>query len=234
MKNIAIILGGGEGRRFSNKTPKQFLLISGKPLIYYTIKNFQSIEEIDEIVIVSHKDFVEKIKNIVSQYGMNKVRNVIEGGMSRCESTYKALTLLSDTKNAKVLLHDAARPCISAYVIKECITSLDVYVACAVATPSTDTVFEVNNEKILNIPERQRMYLAQTPQGFHLELIKTAYDKWKQDKANLSFSDDAGVFMHYFANIGVHIVDGNKENIKLTYPEDETYIKKLIKTNFKI
>lgn len=227
MKTIAIILSGGEGQRFSNKRPKQFFLISGKPLLYYTIKKFNSIEEIDEIVIVSHKDFLDEVKRIVREGELEKVRHIIGGGKDRKDSTYNALCLFGQDK-AKVLLHDGVRPLVAESVIKDCVYALDLHPACAVATPSTDTIFEVKENKIVSIPERKQMYLAQTPQGFHLSLIQKAYEKLKNDREIRFFSDDCGIFMYYLDDVYIHIIEGNRENIKLTYPQDGIYIKELL------
>ena len=234
MRTIAIILGGGKGERFSNKTFKQFLLISGRPLLYYTIKKFHSIEEIDEVVIVSHKDSIDDVKQIVFEAGFDKVRHVVEGGKNRICSTHNALNLFSKDEHAKVLIHDAVRPLIAESVIRKCIIALDTYPSCAVATPTTDTIFEVNDGQVLKIPDRKRMYLAQTPQGFHLPLIKEAYKKLKQEENSACFSDDCGVFMKYFEDMHVHVIEGNRENIKLTYPQDELYIKTHIEEDLKI
>ena len=230
MKTIAIILSAGMGRRFSNKKPKQFLSIEGKPLLYYTIEKFHSIEEIDEIVLVSNKDFVDYVEEIVNEGGFDKVSSIIEGGEDRKNSTYNALTFLSKEESAKVLIHDAVRPLVAKSVIKECIKALDFHPACAVAIPATDTIFEVSENKIINIPNRKRMYLAQTPQGFHLSLIKEVYKKLMEDEEDYFFSDDCGIFMHYIENVSLHVIEGNRENIKLTYPEDEIYIKVVLNT----
>ena len=231
MKTIAIILAGGEGRRFSNKQFKQFLPIAGKPLLYHTIEKFHSIEEIDEIVVVSHKDFVDGVKRVACDGDFEKVRMVIEGGESRTASTYKALTVLSEQECEKVLIHDAVRPLVSQSLIKECIASLEVHPACAVAIPATDTVFEVCEHKIVCVPDRKRMYLAQTPQGFHLALMQEAYKRMTNDAHSPVFSDDCGIFMHYLTGQHICVVDGIRENIKLTYPEDEAYIKRIIESN---
>ena len=228
MKTVAIILSGGEGRRFSNKLPKQFVLIEGKPILFYTIEKFHTMEEIDEIVIVSHRDFVDYVKWIVSTGEFSKVRCVIEGGKERKDSTYNALTILSEDDCEKVLIHDAVRPFVAKSVIRKCIATLDSHTACAVAVPATDTVFELDDEKIACIPNRKRMYLAQTPQGFHLSLIKKAYKKLMQETEAHFFSDDCGIFMHYLEK-DVRIVEGNRENIKLTYPQDEMYLKEIFK-----
>ncbi len=225
MKTIAIILAGGEGQRFSNKIPKQFLCISGKPILYYTIEKFHSIKEIDEIVLVSHKMFVNDVKQVVNEGQFCKVKYIIEGGKSRQDSTYNALNLLQNYKDAKILIHDGVRPLVTETVIKACITALDIHPACAVATSATDTIFEVCENKIINIPDRKKMYLAQTPQGFRLALIQEAYRKLKTSAEPHLFSDDCGIFMHYLNDVYIHVVEGNRENIKLTYPQDEIYIK---------
>ena len=228
MKSVAIILSGGEGRRFSHKLPKQFMLIAGKPLLFYTIERFHATKEIDEIVLVSHKDFVDDVQKIVNEGGFGKVSCVIKGGKERKDSTYNALTLLSEKECAKVLIHDAVRPFVAESVIKECIIALDSYSACAVAIPATDTVFEVSENKIVHIPNRKCMYLAQTPQGFRVPLIKEAYRKLMQEPEARFFSDDCGIFMYYLKEKEVHIVEGNRENIKLTYPQDKAYIKAIL------
>jgi len=228
MKSIAIILAGGNGFRFSSTLSKQFFMIKGKPLISYTIKAFQLSSSIDEIVVVVASTSLEKIKILVEKEGFNKVKYIIKGGSTRLESSYAGLSLYNDADERKILIHDGARPLVSQKIIKECVASLDCYKASAVAIPTSDTIFETFDAKIKNIPDRSPFYLAQTPQGFLLSILKKAYKAYKEDTSKENFSDNCGLIKKYIPGVEIKIIEGDRKNIKLTFPIDAEYIRMLI------
>ena len=225
METIAVILAGGKGNRFSEKEIKQLVNIKGKPILAYTIEKFQSSPTIDEICVVANKDIKEQIKTFVEKEGFSKVKHIVEGGKTRSLSTYSAIKLYKEEK--KVLIHDGVRPLISQKVIDSCVNVLDRYEACTVATKTIDTIFVVENGKIQDIPDRNKLYNAQTPQCFLLSILKRAYEK-AISLEDINFSDDCSLVIKYCPNTSIHIIEGNKENIKLTFPNDVFYINELL------
>ncbi|MGP1438978.1 MAG: 2-C-methyl-D-erythritol 4-phosphate cytidylyltransferase [Treponema sp.] len=225
MEAVAVILAGGSGQRFSKNKIKQLVEVKGEPLLSYTIKKFQASSYIDEICIVANKSIIEEVKSMVQKHNFDKVCHIIEGGKTRSLSTYSALAIYKEEK--KILIHDGVRPLISQQVIASCVKALDQYEACAVATKTTDTIFETNDSKIKNIPNRNHLYNAQTPQCFLLSKLKKAYQKAMLLEDN-NFSDDCSLLMKYEPNIDIHIIEGNKENIKLTFPADIVHFEELL------
>lgn len=228
MKAVAIILSGGLGSRFSSQSPKQFFNINGHPILFYTIKAFNSSPYIDEIVVVSHPAYIKDIKTLVKDEAFEKVLYIVEGGKLRCDSTYQGLNVYNDSLERKILIHDCARPLIDNEQIKKCVKVLDTYSACAVAIEVTDTIFEVEDKKIKSVPNRKMLYQAQTPQCFHLSVIKKAYEIAKENGYTY-FSDDCGLVKKCLPATDIYIIEGKRENIKLTFPNDAKYLELFLK-----
>jgi 2-C-methyl-D-erythritol 4-phosphate cytidylyltransferase len=234
-KTIAIILAGGSGERFGNELPKQFIKLAGKPIIEYTLNNFQSHSSIDEIIVVIKKEFEEKLWNIVKKNNFNKVTKIIYGGKDRFNSTYAALrTLENENEDIKVIFHDAVRPLIDKKTIDRVIKALNYYDAVDTAIDATDTIIEIDYDWIIeNIPNRKYMKRGQTPQGFRLKTIKNAYKKAINENKN-NFTCDCGV-VNKMLKIPIKVVKSTIKNIKITYPIDlyiaEKYIQMGIEDN---
>ena len=225
MKNYAIILAGGNGIRSGLEIPKQFVKIAGKSVIEHTLYVFQNNNWIDEIIIVTHPEYIAFVEDLVSRNNFTKVVNIAESGSSRQDSSFNGLMAIQD-EDAKVLIHDAVRPFITDNIINKCITALDKYKAVDVAIPSADTIIKVNNENIIeNIPKRKFLRRGQTPQAFDLRTIKKAHILAKQH-GNSSVTDDCGLILE-FKLADVYVVDGDDSNIKITYPIDITIADKL-------
>ena len=225
MKAIAVILAGGIGERFSEKEIKQLTKIKEKTILSYTIEKFDACPHIDEICLVANKKIIEEVRCLVKEEKFEKVKHIIEGGKTRNLSAYSAIKLYDGEK--KILIHDGVRPLISQEVISSCVKTLDNNEACAVATKTTDTIFLSKDGKIQSIPNRNTLYNAQTPQCFLLSILKKAY-KEALSFEDVNFSDDCGLVLKYCPNIDIHIIEGNKENIKLTFPSDVFYFSKLL------
>ena len=218
MKTIVIILASGIGSRLGLEIPKQFLEIQGKTVLERSIKVFNSNDNIDEIIVVSHPDYILKTQEIVNKGGYKKVVKIIEGGSTRQESSLNGLSSISEV-DAKVLIHDAVRPFVTDRIINDCIESLKKYDAVNVAIESSDTIIEIDDDNcIKNIPQRRLLKRVQTPQGFNLKIIKKAHQLAMQKK-DLFFTDDCGLVQE-FKLAKIKIVNGDENNIKITYPSD--------------
>ena len=218
MKTYAIILASGSGNRFGGDLPKQFTKIAGRTILERSIEVFEGVNGvngIDSIILVVTPQYKELAAEIVRKNNYKKVFKIIEGGKLRKDSSFNGVFAIED-EEANVLIHDCARPFISEEVVKNCIRALETHNAVGVAIPSTDTIIEVKDGIIKNIPMRDTLMRVQTPQCFKLSLIKKAHELSKNDT---DFTDDCGLILkHNLADI--FVVEGNRENIKITYPED--------------
>ena len=215
LKNYAIILASGSGTRFGGDTPKQFYKLDTKTILEHTTDCFETSEYIDEIIIVTNTENIEKVKELLGNK-YKKVHKIISGGTTRKESSYNGVYSINDTE-ANILIHDGARPFVSGKIIEECIIALNNGTkALTTAIPSSDTIIEVQDNRIISVPKRETLKRVQTPQGFKLSIIKKAHELSKDDN---SFTDDCGMVLKHNLT-PIYIVNGDINNIKITYPED--------------
>ena len=230
--NVAVLLAGGSGKRMGGPEPKQFMKINGLTILEHSIRAFHNHDSIDEIVIVSHSDYINRVKEIAQSY--HKVKHIIPGGKERYDSTLNAIKCYSEILKeqdieCRLLIHDSVRPLVSQRIISDCLSALDKYNAVDVAVPSTDTIVEVNeNGHICRIPHRSSLRNVQTPQCFKLNTIAKAYELGLKDP-NFVTTDDAGVVHHYLPEEPIFVVQGETTNIKITYPEDLILAEKVLK-----
>ena len=204
--NIAIILAGGSGTRFKSKIPKQYFKIGNQSIINYTIDSFEKSSLIDRIIIVVDEKYINQIGK------ENPEHIVVSGGKSRFESSYNGI--LACPKNSKkVLIHDAARPFISQEIITSCIEALNNYEAVVTSIQTTDTVIRVKNMEILQVEDRNQIFLNQTPQGFK---YKTILDAHKNRTG--SVTDDISLLD--LNKTKCKVIKGSKKNIKITTNDD--------------
>ena len=204
--NIAIILAGGSGTRFKSKIPKQYFKIGNKSIINYTIDAFEKSSLIDKVIIVVDK----KYTNDISKKNPNHI--VVSGGKSRFESSYNGI--LACPKNSKkVLIHDAARPFISQEIITSCIEALNNYEAVVTSIQTTDTVIRAKNMEVIQVEDRNQIFLNQTPQGFK---YKTILDAHKNRTG--SVTDDISLLD--LNKTKCKVIKGSKKNIKITTNDD--------------
>jgi len=229
--NIAVLLAGGSGKRMGQPEPKQFIPLAGRTILEHSIRAFHSHPGIDEIVIISHADYLERVQAIARPYP--KVRHVLPGGKERYDSSLAAIRAYerraADAAGSVCLLiHDAVRPLVSKRIIDDCIEALRHYDAVDVAIPATDTIVEVDAQgHICRIPPRTALRNVQTPQAFRLKTIAEAYRRGLQDPDFVT-TDDCGVVHRYLPEVPIFVVPGEVTNIKLTYPKDLLLAEKLL------
>jgi 2-C-methyl-D-erythritol 4-phosphate cytidylyltransferase len=153
--------------------------------------------------------------------GYPKVTGVIEGGVTRTDSTRCAIAALGAAE-CNVLFHDAARPLLDQRIITDCVTALVTDRAIGVAVPSSDTIVEVTDGVITGMPRRDSLARCQTPQGFRLSVIRQAYQLADADPGFplRPATDDCGIVHRYLPDVQVRLVPGSERNIKITYPGD--------------
>lgn len=217
-KCIAIVLAAGKGKRMESDVPKQYIELDRKPILYYSLKQFQQSDIIDEIILVTGKDEIEYCKdNIVEKYSLHKVKHIIEGGEERYHSVNRALQTIDECDY--IFIHDGARPFIKEVVIKKLYQTVKEYQACVVGVKTKDTVKIADEESFISVtPNRNRIWNIQTPQVFECKLIKKAYKKLLNTGCE-NITDDAMV-VETMLNYKVKLVEGDYENIKVTTPSD--------------
>ncbi len=229
MKNIAIILAGGSGRRMGGALPKQFLEVNNRTILEYTIDNFERAECINEIAIVTHPDYVDKMQQIISSNPWKKVARILLGGKERTDSTLSALRAYTN-EDDRLLIHDGVRPMVSQQIIQNVCSALSEYDVVNLAIPAVDTIIEVKDGVMVAAPRRDLLRQVQTPQGFKRETLALAYEKALADP-NFIATDDCGVVFKYHPASPIKIVEGETSNIKITYKEDLEILKKHLNTN---
>ncbi len=231
MKSIGIILAGGKGMRFGNQLPKQLMQLGGKTIIEHTIYAFHSCKGIDEIAIVINPDFVSNIEDIIRQNNYPKVKKILSGGKERSDSSLAAINAyagMPDSDSYKMIFHDAVRPFVTSDIIQNTINALDCVNAVNAAIPAVDTIMEVSIDGcILNVPDRDNLRQAQTPQGFRMKTIQEAYRIALSDK-NFKATDDCGVVLKYLPKEPIQVIAGITENIKITYALDMLLAEKIL------
>lgn len=215
----AIVLAAGQGKRMQSKIQKQYLLLDGKPLLYYSLKAFEQ-SSVDEIILVVSKDMVQYCeREIVAQFGFQKVVKIVEGGKERYHSVYEGLKAASDAEI--VLIHDGARPLVTQKIIEDSILAAAEYKACAVGMPVKDTIKIVNeNQYAIRTPERRLVWQIQTPQAFSYALLKKAYDLLMHDEGYQKAITDDAMVVETMLNVPVKLIEGSYSNMKVTTPED--------------
>lgn len=217
----AIVLAAGSGSRMKSDIPKQFMLIKGKEVVYYSLAVFEASEHIDEIVLVTKEEDVEFCKKeIVDKYGLKKVTRVVPGGENRYDSVYNGLMEFSEERD-EVLVHDAARPFVTEQMIEESIALCKEYNAVTVGMPVKDTIKIIDKDNMaVETPDRNILYQVQTPQTFTIGLLREAYKRMYADqRCKPSITDDT-MLVEYYMGIKTRMLKGSYNNIKITTPED--------------
>ena len=215
--DYAIIVAGGKGLRMGGEIPKQFIPVAGKPILMHTLEKFQRFGESLagteglEIILVLPKEQQEYWAELCTKYSFKVPHTIVNGGETRFHSVQNGLKTIPDNAEGVVGIHDGVRPFVSLDVIKRCYEEARVKKAVIPVMPVTDTLRDVTQGKNVY---RENYKIVQTPQTFDIQLLKAA----NQQPYSEAFTDDASVV----EAIGqkVTMVEGNRENIKITTPFD--------------
>ncbi len=224
-KCTAIVLAAGSGSRMKSDVAKQYMLLAGKPLIWYALHAVEESEIIDECVLVTGAADMEYVRTeIVEKFGFHKVKKIVAGGAERYLSVGNALDAIEE-EEGYIFIHDGARPFLTEQIFRNTYEAVQTYHACVAAMPVKDTV-KIADEKgfAVTTPNRKLVWTIQTPQVFEAKLIKDAYKMLLQqqeelERSGITVTDDAGV-VELFTDCKVKMVEGSYENIKITTPED--------------
>jgi len=249
MRMVAVVLGGGVGQRLGAGMPKQLLSLGGRTLIERCVAAFDQAPGVDEILVVMARGYTGQVEALLAGAGYRKVAAVLEGGVTRPDSTRAALAAIAargpgaragaresaragagesaragagesaGESDCGVLLHDAARPLVDQRIIADCVAALKVHDAAGVAVPASDTMVITDNGVMQSMPRRETLLRCQTPQCFRLSVITGSHEKTEADPG-FAPTDDCGVVLRYLPDVAVHVVPGSERNIKITYPHD--------------
>ena len=211
MKLYAVIVAGGTGKRMHAEIPKQYLELAGKPVLMHTLEKFKAFNNAIEIITVLPENQLRFWSELQKKYSFNIQHTLVKGGKTRFFSVRNGLKFVEIP--GLVAIHDGVRPFVSVETIKRCFETAEKFGnAIPVISPS-DTLRMVTDQG--NTPiNRLQVKQVQTPQVFNAELIKKAY----LQEYMREFTDDATVLEK--TGVKIHLVDGNRENIKITNPED--------------
>ena len=212
---VTIIPAGGVGKRLGSPIPKQFLKIGGRPVIIHTLLVFENTPTVNKIIIPIVPNWRAYLEKILAAFDLKKIYAIVPGGKTRQESVYAGLKVLPE-KTSIILVHDAARPFVTQEIIEEVIKTIRLKGAAIAATPVKDTVKEVENGLIKETIPRERLYLAQTPQGARKDLLLHAFEKAYMD--GFLGTDEASILERI--GIPVWVVPSPSTNFKITTIED--------------
>ncbi len=210
----AIIVAGGKGKRMGLGFNKVFARLGGKEIIARTISVFNKCSLIDEIIVVTGAEDIEKMRKVCRRHRFTKVSTITAGGALRQDSVYNGLQkALGDI----VLIHDGARCLVTEDIIISVVRDVKTYGASATGVKVTDTLKTVDSDKnIISTVDRSQTVQIQTPQGFKREEILDLHKRIREDKVEVT--DDCAVFEYY--GKPMHYTEGNYDNIKITTPGD--------------
>ena len=211
MARSCIIVAGGNGSRMGTDLPKQFLPVRGNPVLMHTIRNFYDFDPLIQLIVVLPADEIVHWKELCHQHHFNLPHLLTAGGDTRYQSVKNGLSMADDSD--LIAIHDGVRPLVSHETLKRCFKCAEIMGTAIPVLPANESVREGTMNTSVPV-DRSRYFLVQTPQVFKASLIQESYKQpWIPE-----FTDDASVVEQ--AGIAVHLVMGNRENIKITFPED--------------
>lgn len=216
--NVAVVLAAGRGSRMQSAVQKQYLHIGERPVLYYSLKQFEDFDGVDEIILVTGENEIEYCREeIVNTYNLKKVTSIIPGGIERYHSVYEGLCAAKECDY--VFIHDGARPFLDRSILERVLEAVREYRACVVGMPVKDTIkIADGNQFAVQTPDRSSLWMVQTPQVFEYGLIKDAYTRM-MEAGIVGVTDDAMV-LERMSGMQVKLVEGSYQNIKITTPED--------------
>lgn len=222
MERYAILVAGGKGLRFGGDVPKQFLPVKGRPVLMRTVDVFRKAFPDIHVVLVLPTLQQSYWKQLCREYSFDFPVQIADGGETRFHSVRNGLALIPDT-DALVGVHDGVRPFVSEDTIFRCYETAEREGAAVPVIPVVETVRMLEMDGKSKTVDRNKYRLVQTPQTFQTEILKKAYNQ----PYDPFFTDDASVVEKM--NVPVTLVEGNRENIKITTPSDLLFAEYLCK-----
>ena len=226
MKTFAIITAGGSGSRFSTgkkSVPKQFIRLKGKPVILYSLETFQKCRQIDEILVSADRRYFDLIHSLAVKNKISKLTALVEGGKTRFISVKNAFLQISGKPEDLVLIHDAVRPNIHKKFVYGLMASAVKFGEVIPGIRISETVKKGKKGVITGTIDRSNLWTVQTPQVLRFKVLKKSYGKAGR---RFDFTDEAA--LAEYAGYKVKLIEGLRDNIKITTQEDLSMLKKLM------
>ena len=229
MKNYVVLLAGGVGKRMKSEIPKQFMEVAGKPIIVYSIENFQRNDQIEKIVVVCVKEWIEHLRKLIRKYSLTKVEWITEGGDTGHDSIRNGVFFLRDKiePDDYIIIHDAVRPVLPQKAIDEVIRVAheNGNASSSIACHPPIVCTEDYKSGITDV-DREHVMLTASPQAYRYELALKCYDKAEQENRH-NFTFTSSLLIHYGER--VYFAKGTTCNIKITQKEDIALFGALLK-----
>ena len=225
--NIAIVVAGGKGIRFGGNRPKQFLELTGLPIIIHTLRQFEQSCRIEQVVVVLAAEEIAQFHSLVEKFELPKLSRVVAGGETRAQSVRNGLAAI-ETADI-VAVHDGVRPLVKPEEIDATVTAAAERGAAILVASVGDTIKRVADGRISDTLPRRTLRRALTPQCFQFEILKRAYANLGElEAAGLDVTDDSLLVEQM--GIAVIVVEGSARNIKITTREDLALAEALLKS----
>ena len=230
--NTVLFMMGGTGTRFGADIPKQYIEIEGRPIYTYVIEAYAKVDEIDNIVVVSHADWIDFVIETNEKLRLQKIAGVVAGGSTRSESVLNGLTKISEfgSEHDVILIHDATHPYVDKEGTKKIIESVKKHGGATLGACQYDTMYMMDeNNMLTKVVPRQFIVSGASPEAFEFGTIYNIYKN--ADPQYFEQMTSAGAIA-LANNIPMEVVPTNLVNLKITHKDDMEVCKKLLKTYF--
>lgn len=221
MRRIALIVAAGNGNRMNAGTPKQFLMLNNKPVLFYTIDAFINAFGDIEIILVLPEEYIARGQEIVDGYFDNSKFRFCAGGRTRFHSVQNGLSLIDENEESIIFVHDGVRCLLTPELIRNCYDSALEMGTAIPSIPCKDSL-RIINDAMNEVLDRSKIKLIQTPQTFHSKILVPAFKIDYKDQ----FTDEATVVEAF--GLKVNLIEGEEENIKITTPIDLVIAAKIL------
>lgn len=227
----AAVLAGGSGLRMGGELPKQFLCLAGRPVIVRSVDAFLESGLVDRIYVAVSADYVSYTRSLFDEYLPDVAVTVVPGGKNRNDTLLRVLRQIQNdgmSDDDIILTHDAVRPFIDTRIIRENIEAVKQYGACDTVVPAVDTILYSSDGRFMeSVPRRSAVFHGQTPQSFRTQKLLSFYENMSEEDAE-RYTDACSVYLEHGEK--VFLVEGSRNNIKLTYPEDREKAEMILKS----
>ena len=211
-------------------TPKQFLMLNDAPIIVHTVRRILSFNLFERLVVVVHPQWKDFFLSLAAKYDIAFKRILVtDGGIDRIGSIKNALSALRSLQSAEdtdvVVVHDAVRPFVSREIMFSSINCAAKHGACVATVPATDTILEVEDDVVVSVPTRSRLFLGQAPDSAQISILERALGSLSDDERK-AITGTAQILT--VNGIGVHIISGDVRNFKITTASDMELAKRFM------
>lgn len=228
--NYVILLSGGIGSRVGLEIAKQHIRIRDKQIVEYTLEAFSNSKNTDEIIVVSNPDYIEDIMKLKSEFPL--LKTVVMGGKTRIDSAKNGIFALKDvaSDDDKIIISDAARPCITKREIDELFSSLDTHMASTTCIASNETILKTENDRIVQIIPRDGIVRQTSPEGYRFSALRWLYLNNSEDI--ISSYRNIGIDQLSASGVDIGIVKSTPLNFKITTRTDLEIFDGVLKSGF--